>query len=153
MGGTLRQVFITVAYIQSLNNFYPAMWSVLLPAVAPLSFSLVQLSPSLPCVNKYTVHTVCLQCMGGGGRVLWWKPCSARVLHPFSDQQCAIVPCQHLHDVTVAIHACQQFRHGSAGKLFLMDSDRINSPTVCVWDLADWWERLTANAEVATVQS
>jgi hypothetical protein len=60
--GTLRQVFIR-DYGLEIANFFrtfghvgifnQALRSVLSP-VAPLSCSLVQLSPPLPCVNKYT---------------------------------------------------------------------------------------------------
>jgi hypothetical protein len=62
--GTLRQVFIIVYRLEIANFlctfshvgiFNPALGSVL-SYVAPLPFSLVQLSP-LPCVNKYTVYT------------------------------------------------------------------------------------------------
>ncbi len=57
--GTLRQVFINQSLltgdtISHVGIFDPALWT-----VAPLTFSLVQLSspPSLTCVNKYTVYT------------------------------------------------------------------------------------------------
>ncbi len=55
--GTLRQVFLRVymdwRYSQSCWYFLPSFAN-----CAPLTFSLVQLSPSpLPCVNRYNVYT------------------------------------------------------------------------------------------------
>ncbi len=55
--------FIDWRYSQSLWYFRPLLWT-----SAPLTFSLVHLSPPLPCVNKYSgtcIHTVCNK---GGGR-------------------------------------------------------------------------------------
>jgi hypothetical protein len=74
--GTLRHVFIRVYRLvlanflrafSQIGIFNPALWSVLSP-VAPLPFSLVQLSPSaLPLpVLIHILHT-CIQCVGGGG--------------------------------------------------------------------------------------
>ncbi len=73
VNGTLRKVFIRVYrleianFLRTFNHvgiFDPALWSVLSP-VAPLPFSLAQLSP-LPCVKKYLVRIQCV--IVGGGR-------------------------------------------------------------------------------------
>jgi hypothetical protein len=87
---TWRQVFNRVI-IQEIANFLrtfshigffnPALLSVI-PPVAPLPFSLVQLSPippPLPCVNKYTV------CKGGG----WYRVLGLRQIN-----SCRKVPLQ-----------------------------------------------------------
>ncbi len=64
--GTLRQAFIRVYKLEVANflckfnwYFHPS-FGICISCVAPLPFSMVQLSPlppSLPCVNKYTVYT------------------------------------------------------------------------------------------------
>jgi hypothetical protein len=58
--GTLRQVYIRVIDWNTISH-------VCIFDSAPLSLSLVQLSPlPLPCVNKYTVYMYTV-CMGGMG--------------------------------------------------------------------------------------
>ncbi len=54
--------FIDWRYIQSCWYFQPSFGG-----VAPLTFSLVQLSPHLLCVNKSTVYMYNTVCKGGGG--------------------------------------------------------------------------------------
>ncbi len=50
-------------YSHSCWHFDPALWT-----FAPLTFSLVQLSPApLPFVNKYTAYTYTVQCVRGVG--------------------------------------------------------------------------------------
>ncbi len=65
--GRCLSKFIDWRYSQSCWYFRPSLWT-----VAPLTFSLVQLSPPLLpllCVNKYTVCTYTV-CKGGGYGVL-----------------------------------------------------------------------------------
>ncbi len=60
--GTLRQVFFRV-YRLEINHvgiFYPALWT-----VAPLPLLFGSTLP-LPCVNKYTVYCIRIQCERGG---------------------------------------------------------------------------------------
>ncbi len=60
--GTLRQVFIdwrdTVSHV---GIFDPALWT-----VAPLTFSLVHLSPSTPSLLWISLQNTRIQCVGGG---------------------------------------------------------------------------------------
>ncbi len=69
--GTLRQVFIIVYILQIQRHvgiFDPAFWT-----VAPLTFSLVQLSPSPPFpvwIRMLYTRMLCLR--GGGGVMGFW---------------------------------------------------------------------------------
>ncbi len=59
-----------MAYIQSCWYFQPSFVICILSPVAPLPFSLVQLSPlsPLPCVSKYSIlYNTRIQCVRGGG--------------------------------------------------------------------------------------
>jgi hypothetical protein len=93
----LRQVFIRVYRLEiakflhtfsRVGIFNPALWSALFP-VAPLPFSLVQLSP-LPFMNKNTLPVYILyvySVRGGGGA--WgpvWDHTTQWVLHSVSYQ-------------------------------------------------------------------
>ncbi len=51
---------LEIAYMQSCRYFRPNF------VISTLPFFLVQLSPPLPCVNKYTVYTYTVQCVKGG---------------------------------------------------------------------------------------
>ncbi len=64
--GTLRQMLIRVYRLEIQPVMF--VFSTQLSELLPLTFSLVQLSPSppLPCVNKYTVYTYTVS--KGGGR-------------------------------------------------------------------------------------
>jgi hypothetical protein len=53
-------VQLHVCFWSHVGIFDPALLT-----VAPLTFSLVQLPPPLPCLNKYTVYTF-IVCQGGG---------------------------------------------------------------------------------------
>ncbi len=66
--GTFQQVFLRVYRLEMLVfvNCY---------SVAPLTFSLVQLPPPLPCVKKYTVYTYTV-CNGRGGYGVLQTPAS-----------------------------------------------------------------------------
>jgi hypothetical protein len=75
--GRYLSEFIDSRYSQSCWYLDPSLWT-----VAPLTFSLVQLSPPSPVpVNKYTVlYCTSIQCVGwgGGGTGFWasdrWTP-------------------------------------------------------------------------------
>jgi hypothetical protein len=73
--GTLRQVVIGVYRLE----IHSVM--LVLRTVAPLTFSLVQLSTPLPCVIKYTVLYKRIQCVRGVGVGMgyFWSPYSAGV--------------------------------------------------------------------------
>ncbi len=80
--GTLRHVCIVDwRFSQYYWYFRPGLWT-----VAPLTFSLVQLSPPFPCVNKYTcihVHYTRTYCLKGGGGVWGSGPQTDNICRKF----------------------------------------------------------------------
>ncbi len=78
--GTFRSQ--SLAYIQSCWYFQPPLWDlflVFLPCCPSPLLSGSTPPPPSPCVNKYTLYTVCIQCVRGGGamgvllQTIFWK--------------------------------------------------------------------------------
>ncbi len=76
--------FLTGDTVSNIGFFDPAFWT-----VAPLTFYLVQSPPPLPRVNKYTVYTIHVYSVNGGGGVWNFGPQADKHLpqSPFPGQR------------------------------------------------------------------